>query len=151
MRYLVHIWLRTRKRPGGVCLDIDIVIIHIHIIGSPEHDYKLLKNLSLTKTNTQHMHNNYFPWGARPDFSNVVRIKMTDSKLVSTLQKRWAEDSAQMIKLLNICEKLIAELDARGLEGWAHIVDCHCTCSQQLRKAINALRNMEATINNVAV
>ena len=101
------------------------------------------------------MHNNYFPWGARPDFSNVVRIKMTDSKLVSTLQKRWAEmsdsiwaeDSAQMIKLLNICEELIDELDARGLEGWAHVVDCHYMCSQQLRKAIKALRNMNAAFN----
>lgn len=101
------------------------------------------------------MHNNYFPWGACPDFSNVVRIKMTDSKLVSTLQKRWAEvadsiwaeDSAKMHKLLNICEELIHELDARGLEGWAHVVDGHYTCSQQFLKAIKALRNMDATIN----
>lgn len=96
-----------------------------------------------------------YPWGARPDFKNVVRIKMTDRKLVSALQKRWAEiqnciwaeDSAKMLKLLNICEEIINELDARGLEGWAHVVDCHYMCAQQLRKAIKALRNMEATIN----
>lgn len=101
------------------------------------------------------MHNNYFPWGARPDFKNAVRIPLTDKKLVSTLQKRWAEveeaiwadNSAEQNRLLNICEKLIHELDARGLEGWVHVVDCHYMCSQQLRKAIKALRNMEATIN----
>lgn len=99
-----------------------------------------------------------YPWGARPDFSNVVRIKMTDSKLVSTLQKRWAEvadsiwaeDSAQVHKLLNICEELIDELDARGLAGWAHVVDRHCMYSWQLRKAIMAARNIEAATNSVA-
>lgn len=94
-----------------------------------------------------------FPWGARPDFKNVVRIKMTDRKLVSALQNRWveiqnciwAEDSARLKKLLNICEEMIDELDARHLEGWVHVVDRRCMYSWQLRKAINALCNMETT------
>ena len=96
-----------------------------------------------------------YPWGARPDFENVVRIKLTDRKLVSALQKRWAEveetiwadNSAEQNRLLNICENLIDELDARQLEGWVHVVDPHYMYSWQLRKAIKALRNMEATIN----
>ena len=96
-----------------------------------------------------------FPWGARPDFKNVVRIKMTDHKLVAALQKRWAEidkaiwagSSDQTNKLLNICEEMVNELDARNLTGWEHVVDRHYTCSQQFRTAINAMRNMKPTVN----
>lgn len=96
-----------------------------------------------------------YPWGARPDFKNAVRIPLTDKKLVSVLQKRWAElaetiwadDSARQNKLLNICEEMIDELDARQLEGWVHVVDPHYMYSWQLRKAIKALRNMETAFN----
>ena len=42
MGYLVYRCLRTRKRP------VDMWFFHFFVI-SPEHDFKLLKNLSLNK------------------------------------------------------------------------------------------------------